>query len=90
MEGRVAVRGVNLAGDDQGDRTVHGGPDKAVYAYAREDAAWWEGQLGRPVEPGEFGENLTLMDVAVTDAVIGERWQIGSTLLEVAQPRFPC
>lgn len=42
VEGRVAVRGVNLADDDQADRNVHGGPDKAVYAYAREDAAWWE------------------------------------------------
>ncbi len=90
VEGRVAVRGVNLADDDQADRNVHGGPDKAVYAYAREDAAWWEEQLGRPVQPGEFGENLTLQGVAVTDAVIGERWAIGSTLLEVAQPRFPC
>ncbi len=90
VEGRVAVRGVNLTGDDQADRKVHGGPDKAVYAYVREDAAWWEEQLGRPVQPGEFGENLTLLGVAVTDAVIGERWAIGSALLEVAQPRFPC
>src|SRR5215470_17897344 len=57
--GRVAARGVNLAGDDQADRQAHGGPDKAVYAYAVEDARWWEQSLGRPVSYGEFGENLT-------------------------------
>lgn len=88
--GRVALRGVNLAGDNQADHEVHGGPDKAVYAYAREDAEWWESQLGRAVEPGSFGENLTLEGIAVTDALIGERWKIGSALLEVAQPRVPC
>jgi hypothetical protein len=51
----VAVRGVNLDGDDQADRTVHGGPDKAVYAYALEDTRWWEAQLGREPGPGAFG-----------------------------------
>jgi MOSC domain-containing protein YiiM len=90
VESCVALRGVNLVGDDQGDRGVHGGPDKAVYAYAREDVLWWEARLGRPVPPGAFGENLTLTGVAVTDALIGERWQIGNALLEVSQPRFPC
>lgn len=90
VEGRVAVVGVNVAGDDQANRQIHGGPDKAVYAYAREDADWWENALGRPVEPGGFGENLTLSGVDVTRAVIGERWEIGTTVLEVAQPRFPC
>ncbi len=47
VPGRVAVRGVNLVGDDQADRRVHGGPDKAVYAYAVEDYAWWSRELGR-------------------------------------------
>jgi MOSC domain-containing protein YiiM len=90
VAGRVAVRGAGVAGDEQADRRAHGGPEKAVYSYAREDAAWWEMTLGRSVEPGEFGENLTLENVAVTAAVIGERWEIGSALLEVAQPRIPC
>ena len=58
VDGRVAVRGVNLDGDDQADRRVHGGPDKAVYAYASEDYAWWADQ-GDDVGPGTFGENLT-------------------------------
>jgi MOSC domain-containing protein YiiM len=90
VEGRVAVRGVNLAGDDQADRTVHGGPDKAVYAYADEEVRAWERELGRDLGEAAFGQNLTTRGIAVSDAVIGERWLIGSTVLEVAQPRQPC
>jgi MOSC domain-containing protein YiiM len=90
VEGRVRVEGVNVAGDQQADRRVHGGPDKAVYVYAREDAAWWEEQLGRALPPGMFGENLTTEGVDVSGAVIGERWRIGTVELEVAQPRLPC
>ena len=90
VEGRVAVRGVNIEGDDQADRTVHGGPDKAIYAYASEDTAWWEETLHAELGAGAFGENLWLEGVEVTEALIGERWAVGSTLLEVCQPRFPC
>ena len=90
VEGRLAVRGVNVAGDDQADREVHGGPDKAVYAYAQEDTAWWERELGRELEHGNFGENLTVSGVDVTGAVVGELWEVGSAVLEVAQPRIPC
>jgi MOSC domain-containing protein YiiM len=87
---RVAVRGVNVEGDEQADRSVHGGPDKALYAYAREDTDWWERELRRELPHGVFGENLTLRGVDVTGALIGERWRIGSVLLEVSEPRFPC
>jgi MOSC domain-containing protein YiiM len=90
VSGRVAVRGVNLDGDDQADRTVHGGPDQAVYAYAIEDTEWWESELGRELGPGAFGENLTLRGVDVTHARIGERWAVGTTVLEVSSPRIPC
>lgn len=90
VAGRVRVEGVNLAGDDQADRSVHGGPDKAVYAYAREDNDWWADQLVREIPPGMFGENLTTVGVSCSQAVIGERWRIGSTELEVCQPRLPC
>jgi MOSC domain-containing protein YiiM len=86
----VPLRGVNLRGDDQADRTVHGGPDKAVYAYAVEDTEWWETELGRSLGPGSFGENLTVRGLPVSEAVIGERWAVGSALLEVCQPRLPC
>src|SRR5262245_4837695 len=88
--GRIAARGVNLAGDDQADRTAHGGPDKAVYAYAIEDARWWEQEIGRSLAAGEFGENLTTLGMDPNQALIGERWQIGTTVLEVSEPRIPC
>jgi MOSC domain-containing protein YiiM len=84
------VEGVNVRGDDQADRRVHGGPDKAVYAYALEDTAWWERELRRRFGAGAFGENLSLRGVDVSQARIGERWAVGSTLLEVRQPRLPC
>jgi MOSC domain-containing protein YiiM len=90
VSGRVAVRGVNVDGDDQADRSVHGGPDRAVYAYAAEDTEWWESELGRELGPGTFGENLTLRGVDVTGARVGERWRIGSAVLEVTSPRVPC
>jgi MOSC domain-containing protein YiiM len=88
--GRVPVRGVNLVGDDQADRRVHGGVDKAVYAYSREDLEWWSGELGRDLESGIFGENLTVRGISTSSAIAGERWGIGSALLEVCQPRIPC
>ena len=88
--GRIAVRGVNLAGDDQADRQAHGGPDKAIYAYAIEDTRWWEQQIARPLAHGEFGENLTTEGIDVNEALVGERWQIGTTVLEVSEPRIPC
>ena len=75
--GRLPIEGVNVAGDDQADRRVHGGPDKAVYAYASEDIAWWAHELGRELGPGAFGENLTTEGLDVSGAVIGERWRIG-------------
>ncbi|MCW3064081.1 MAG: hypothetical protein JWN32_1253 [Solirubrobacterales bacterium] len=90
VPGRHAVRGANVEGDDQADRTVHGGPDKAIYSYALEDTAWWEAELGAELGPGAFGENLSTRGVDVSGARVGERWAIGTTLLEVRQPRFPC
>lgn len=90
VAGPVEIGELGLAGDFQGDRRVHGGRDKAVYAYAEEDVAWWEDQLGRTLGPGFFGENLTLRGLDVTGARVGERWEIGTVLLEVTEPRGPC
>jgi MOSC domain-containing protein YiiM len=90
VAGRVAARGVNLVGDDQADRRAHGGPDKALYAYAVEDARWWEQEIGRPLAYGEFGENLTTEGIDGNNALVGERWQIGTMVLEVSEPRIPC
>lgn len=90
VAGSVVARGVNLDGDDQADRTTHGGPDKAVYAYAIEDIHAWERELGRELGHAPFGENLTTEELDVSDALVGERWLIGTAILEVAQPRLPC
>jgi MOSC domain-containing protein YiiM len=90
VPGSVALRGVNFDGDDQADRRVHGGPDKAVYAYAHEDYSWWSDELGSVVASGTFGENLTTDGLDLMACVVGERWQVGSAELEVSQPRMPC
>ena len=90
VEGRVSARGMNLDGDDQADREAHGGQDKAVYAYAIEDTRWWETELDWALEHGQFGENLTVEGLDVTNALVGERWKIGTTVLEISEPRVPC
>jgi MOSC domain-containing protein YiiM len=90
VAGRVAVAGVNVVGDDQADRRVHGGPAMAVYAYAAEDYEWWSGELGVRLAPGTFGENLTLEGVDLHACSVGETWAVGTAQLRVTQPRFPC
>lgn len=90
VAGGVRARGVNLEGDEQADRKAHGGPDKAVYAYAVEDMRWWEEKLGRSLAYGQFGENLTTQGIEVSGALVGERWEVGTTVLEVSEPRVPC
>ncbi|HYW23717.1 MAG TPA: MOSC domain-containing protein [Terriglobales bacterium] len=80
-----------VAGDAVCDMRHHGGTDQAVYAYAREDLDHWEGDLGRPLAGGVFGENLTTRGLDVTGAGIGERWQVGDRcVLQVRSPRIPC
>ncbi|NUP51886.1 MAG: MOSC domain-containing protein [Catenulispora sp.] len=82
---------VGLAGDRVYDVKNHGGPDQAVYAYAREDLDGWEDELGRPLANGVFGENLTTLGLDVNGALIGERWRIGpDVVLEVSCARIPC
>ena len=92
VPGRLDVGRLGVAGDRQVDRKHHGGPDKAVYAYAEEDVARWADELGRELPPGTFGENLRTRGLDVTGALVGERWRIGSDglVVEVTQPRIPC
>lgn len=88
--GRVNVGLANVEGDQQSDLRVHGGPDKAVYAYALEDIEWWSHILHLDLRPGVFGENLTTKDIDLTNAHIGDRWSVGGAMLEISQPRVPC
>ena len=90
VSGRIRARGVNLEGDDQADREAHGGPDKAIYAYSIEDTRWWEREIDTNLDSGQFGENLTTEGIDVNVCLVGERWEVGSTLLEVSEPRVPC
>jgi MOSC domain-containing protein YiiM len=82
--------GSGVAGDALCDTRFHGGEAQAVYAYAREDLDEWAATLNRVLSNGVFGENLTTSGLDVTGAVVGERWRIGSVLLEVTAPRIPC
>jgi MOSC domain-containing protein YiiM len=92
--GAVQVGELGLVGDRQCDTRYHGGVDKALYAYAVEDAEWWGAELGREIPPGLFGENLTTSGLDITGAVIGEQWRIGGAtngiLVEVRSARTPC
>ncbi|MEO5534858.1 MAG: MOSC domain-containing protein [Pseudolysinimonas sp.] len=90
----VKVGRLGLYADVQADRKNHGGEEKAVYAYAAEDADWWAQQLGRDIPPGLFGENLRVEGIDASTPQIGERWRIGTgedaVVLEVTYPRTPC
>ncbi|WP_098465050.1 MOSC domain-containing protein [Isoptericola jiangsuensis] len=90
VDGPVKAGTLGLYADVQADRANHGGADQAVYAYAAEDAAFFEPELDREVTPGLFGENLRTRGLDVSGALFGERWRIGSAVLEVTQPRTPC
>jgi MOSC domain-containing protein YiiM len=82
--------GSGVVGDEVLERRHHGGSRQAVYAVAREELDWWAAELDRPLSDGMFGENLTTSGLDVDGAVVGERWRVGSALMEVAGPRIPC
>ena len=92
VSGPVFVRGENLAGDEQSDLTVHGGPNKAVYAHQAEHYDFWRSELpNEELGWGSFGENLTTAGVPDEDGIfVGDRLRAGSALLAVTQPRLPC
>lgn len=91
VEGRVRVSKLNLAGDRQADLTVHGGPNKAVYAYPSEHYPWWRRELGlTDAPPGLFGENLTTEGLTEDDVRVGDSLRVGTAELVVTQPRLPC
>jgi len=91
VEGTIPIRKLNLDGDRQADLTVHGGPDKAVYAYPVEHYEYWRTRVPETPETlGAFGENLTTRSVLEKDLNIGDQVCVGTALLQVAQPRMPC
>src|ERR671913_1202468 len=86
----ISLDALNLEGDRQADLTVHGGPDKAVYAYPVEHLPLWNAELGTDFGPGTFGENLTTAGWLEVDVRIGDVWAWGEARLQVSQPRSPC
>lgn len=90
VAGEVRVSRDGLEGDVVADTRNHGGPDQAVYVYGALDLAWWSAELGRTVEPGTFGENLTVAGLESARLRIGDRLAIGTVTLEVTAPRIPC
>ena len=88
--GPVTIGRLGADGDDQADKRQHGGPEKAVYAYAREDLDWWAGQLGLKLRDGVFGENITSAGLDISGAVIGETWRLGSAVVQITSVRVPC
>lgn len=88
---RVKVKKLNIEGDAQADLSVHGGPNKAVYAYPSEHYEYWRHELpGVEMPWGAFGENLTLTGLLESDAHIGDRFRVGTAILMLTQPRLPC
>ena len=91
VAGRVAVRRLHIEGDQQANLKVHGGPDKAVYAYPAEHYDFWRKEFpGMPLPWGWFGENLTIEGLLETAVHIGDRLRIGSAEVQVTSPRVPC
>jgi MOSC domain-containing protein YiiM len=90
VDGPVALRRQGLGGDRQADRRAHGGPDRAAYVYRWEDYLWWMEELGRALEPGELGENLTVEGLDGAPVHAGDRFRIGGALVEATSPRIPC
>jgi MOSC domain-containing protein YiiM len=91
VEKRIRMRTLNLEGDRQADLTVHGGRDKAVYAYPSEHYAYWKKQLpGMELPWGMFGENLTTQGLLESDVYLGDRFTMGTAEVVITQPRIPC
>ena len=91
LDGRVRVGRYGVGADVQADRKHHGGIDQAIYAYGQDDAEFWQGELGRELPAGWFGENLRIEGFDVNAARVGEVWRIGEpVLVEVTLARTPC
>ena len=90
QDGSVEITPLGLAGDAVLDTRHHGGPEQAVYLYLQSDYDWWSHELAEPLAPGTFGENLTLEGVDNETLKVGDRFVIGTVVLEVTAHRAPC
>jgi MOSC domain-containing protein YiiM len=91
VKGRVRLRKLNLDGDKQADLTVHGGADKAIYAYPKEHYNYWKKELpGMSLPWGMFGENFTTQGMFEETVNVGDQFQVGTAKVVATQPRMPC
>lgn len=90
VDGRVMLRTMKLDGDEQADPSVHGGADMAAYVYSWDSYRWWMDELGHELQPGEFGENLTVTGFTDDDVRVGDVIRIGDAVVQVTTPREPC
>jgi MOSC domain-containing protein YiiM len=90
VDSAIQITPLGIPGDAIVDIKHHGGVDQAIYLYGSLDYDWWSGQLGRTIAPGTFGDNLTVEGLESTSIFIGDRFLIGSVILEVTAPRIPC
>ena len=90
VDGPVRITFAGVEGNGVGDTTNHGDEYMRVYAYSVEDYAWWQGELGRPLRPGHFAEQLTTSGTDLNAALVGETWRVGTALLQIAHVRTPC
>ena len=86
----VKITSLGIKEDFICDAKNHGGPDQAIYIYGQPDYDWWSKELGRELEAGTFGENLTVSELESAAFNIGDRLHVGSVILEVTAPRIPC
>lgn len=90
VDGALMVTELGFNEDTVVDRNVHGGPDQALYLYSQEDYDWWSAQLGKTVEIGRFGENVTTRGVDLSACKVGDRLVFDEVILEITAPRVPC
>jgi MOSC domain-containing protein YiiM len=90
VDSAIQITPLGIPGDAIVDTQHHGGEDQAIYLYGSLDYDWWSGQLGRTIAPGTFGDNLTVEGLESASIFIGDRFSIGSVILEVTSPRIPC
>ena len=89
-EGAIEVSTLGLVGDAVCDKKYHGGPDQAVYVYGGDDYAFWSDEHGLDLNPGTFGDNLTISELSSLSVSVGDRFLINNVVLEATAPRIPC